>query len=271
MRCEKDFNETFFLFLKKLQDKENFAFVRFSDGELDILQNLYVELSSNKVVRGDDILAQKPYPKEDHKLFDPKQHQESRQKLLKSLKFVKKNYYKGLSCPCCVPQNRVVELLNFCDLDDDEHICWANQFVNSNFIYFQDYVVKEIKKRDDIVLIANESVELDKVEFKVKKFFPVGYNCFVNDLHLIDEIKEYIRENKIENHLFLFSAASLSEILIYELYKDFPNNTYLDIGTTLHKQMGLSISRDYLISYYNKVPHIDLYKKCIYPLRVERK
>ena len=34
MKFEEDFNESFFFFLNKLKKKENFAFVRYSDGEL---------------------------------------------------------------------------------------------------------------------------------------------------------------------------------------------------------------------------------------------
>ena len=262
----KEFNETFFLLLDKIKKKENFAFVRFSDGELDILQNLYVELSANCVKRGEKILSQTPYPAEDHKIFDPQKHQESRDLLLASLRFQKHNYFKGLTCPCCVPIHRVQEMLKLHGDGDEDHIIWANQFVNSNYVYFLDYMLKEIKQRDDIILIANEKIDLNKCDLNVKEHFKVGYNCFVNDLHLIDGIKEYICHNNLKNHLFLFSAASLSEILIYELYKDFPDNTYLDVGTTLHKSLGLNISRDYLRAYWSGRPHPDLHKKCVYPL-----
>ena len=251
-----------------LKKGENFAFVRFSDGEFDILQNLYVELSESKVQRGNKVLSQAPYPEEDHKIFDPELHQESRKKLLESFKFRKHNYFKGLSCPCCVASSIVKEILDMHGTGDEEHIVWSNQFVNSNFPLFINHAYKHIQSRNDIVLIANESIKIQEIDFRVKKFFPVGYNCFANDLGLVGEIKEYIEKNNIENHLFLFSAASLSEVLIYELYKEFPNNTYLDIGTTLHKQLGLSIARDYLKAFYKGIPNFDLYKKCIHPLKV---
>jgi hypothetical protein len=266
----KDFNDTFFLLCNKLKEKENFAFVRFSDGELDIIQNLYVELSENKVQRGQEVLGQAPYPEEDYKIFDPSKHQKSRNLLLSSLQLKKKNYFKGLTCPCCVPTERVLSLLELYGTGDEEHMVWANQFVNSNYVYFLDYMQKEIIKRDNIVLVANEKVDIDKCDLNVKKHFKVGYNCFVNDLGLIDGIKEYIKNNNIKNHLFLFSAASLSEILIYELYKDFPENTYIDIGTTMHKSLGLNIARDYLQSYWSGNFHPDLHKKCLYPLVVKK-
>ena len=197
MVMSKDFNDTFFLLLEKFKNKENFAFVRFSDGELDILQNLYVELSSNRVKRGEETLSQAPYPLEDHKIFDPLQHQESRNLLLASLQFRKKNYFKGLTCPCCVPPHRVTDLLDLHGPGDEKHIVWANQFVNSNYVYFLDYMLKEIRQRKDIVLIANEKVDVNKCDIHIKKHFRVGYNCFVNDLHLIDKIKTYIDHNPV--------------------------------------------------------------------------
>jgi len=62
--------------------------------------------------------------------------------------------------------------------------------------------------------------------------------------------------------VFLFSASSLSEVLIYELYKEFENNTYIDIGTTLHKHLNMELSRDYLKAYWNGGMHFDLLREC---------
>ena len=61
----------------------------------------------------------------------------------------------------------------------------------------------------------------------------------INDYDLIDVMKHYIGKNNIENHIFLFSAATLSNFLIYELYKEFDNNQYIDIGTALSPLLGL--------------------------------
>ena len=60
-----------------------------------------------------------------------------------------------------------------------------------------------------------------------------------NDYTLINKMKEYIKEQKLENCLFLFSAASLSNFLIYELYKEFDKNQYIDIGSSLSPLMNL--------------------------------
>ena len=49
----------------------------------------------------------------------------------------------------------------------------------------------------------------------------------------------YIKANDIKDHTFLFSAASLSNLLIYDLYKEFDNNQYIDIGSALSPLLGL--------------------------------
>ena len=79
---------------------------------------------------------------------------------------------------------------------------------------------------------------------------------------MFDDISKWIEENNIEDHWFLFSASSLSEILIHRLFDKFDNNTYLDIGTTLHRHLNLDIARDYLKAYWNNMYHRDLHKIC---------
>ena len=74
---------------------------------------------------------------------------------------------------------------------------------------------------------------------------------------------EYIKSNKISNHVFLVCASSLSNLIIHQLFDKYDNNTYLDIGSTLNifdKNMG---SRFYISDHLNK-EHTspDSYKKC---------
>ncbi|MHA1941669.1 MAG: hypothetical protein ACW97P_08085, partial [Candidatus Hodarchaeales archaeon] len=51
----------------------------------------------------------------------------------------------------------------------------------------------------------------------------------------------------------LCSAASLSNFIIYECYKDNSNNTFLDIGSCLNPLLNLEgwkYTRGYLTSYW---------------------
>jgi hypothetical protein len=59
----------------------------------------------------------------------------------------------------------------------------------------------------------------------------------INDYGLIETIKNWIDKNRIEGHLFLFSASSLSKMAIHQLYEHSDRNTYIDVGTTLNPFM----------------------------------
>ena len=73
----------------------------------------------------------------------------------------------------------------------------------------------------------------------------------INDIHVIDDIKNWINNNNIKNHIFLFSASSFTNVAIYELFKDNVNNTFIDIGTCLTPMMNMPTERDYLQGFWN--------------------
>lgn len=240
----KTFESHLELFKEKLLNKEPFSFSRFSDGELMILKNLETRIGDNFYQIGEKIFFSSPYPSEDHKHWVPGEHENIREKLMDAFKYKEKNYYVGLSCRCCVGQE------NF-DLQvdwrggDDEFLTWSNLFVNSNYPKFMDRILP-LFSNYKVVYIVNENADLTNLPFTVEKDFRVGYNCIINDYSLIDTIKEWISNNNIEGYLFLFSASSLSNLMIHELYKFNNKNTYLDIGTTLNKIMKMKGTRDYL-------------------------
>lgn len=257
---DKDFKKDFNLLLSYIENKENFAFVRFSDGEADILNNIKLVITSDYVIEG-NTKHNFGYNEEDHKCFDPDKHGFVRDKLIESFLFSKIKYFAGIACPCCIGGVTMHNDMKLNIRRTNEYLTWANLLVNSNYPDFVERFIPALKKRK-IVMVCSENANIDMLNFDIIKDFRVGKNCIVNDHHLIDTIKEWIKENDITNCVFLFSASSLSEILIYELYKEFDNNTYLDIGTTLHLLMDLKCKRDYLQGYWEKKPSIDLKKCC---------
>ena len=76
----------------------------------------------------------------------------------------------------------------------------------------------------------------------------------ISNYDLIEEMKHYISKNNVENHTFLFSAATLSNFLIYELFKNHDSNQYIDIGSSLGYHLGLKgcYLRGYLNMYWKK-------------------
>ena len=133
--------------------------------------------------------------------------------------------------------------------------------VNANYPLFISHYIPQLKNKK-VVLVCSKNADLAEMPFNIVKDFRVGKNCIVNDHHLVDEIKGWIKDKEIKDHVFLFSASSLSEILIYELFKDFDQNTYIDIGTTLHKHMKLGIERNYLRAYWGGQNRPELFQIC---------
>jgi len=248
-------------FKKKLKDKKNFAFLRFSDGELFVIQNKKLIISDN-YWQLDKKKTYAKFSKDEKKAFIPSKHQFYRNKLINSLNFKADNYYKGIACICCNGSKNVKLMKEIAK--NDKNVTFSNLFQNGNYNYFVKNFFEIFKKRQ-IIVIANKSAGIKDLPFKVKKKFSIGENCFINDYDLIKKLKIYIKKNSISNHIFLISAASLSNVIIYELYKDFKNNTYLDIGSTLnffYNKKQSTQSRSYLSEYWgdkNDIEYINRY------------
>lgn len=246
----KDFKEHFFLLYNKLKNNENFAFSRFSDGELRIMQNQELVLGDGYNKIGHTVTSGNYHP-EDRKHVDPKIHSHVVNKLMECYKFKKHNYYVGLSCRCCVGEIDFKQMIDWRG-GDDEFLTWSNLWVNGNYDLFKEYMIPEFSKHK-IVYILNEHANLGGLPFQVVRDFRVGENCIVNEFNKHEEIQQWIEENNIENHVFLFSASSLSNFIIYELFKKYDKNTYIDIGTTLNIQLKMKGVRRYLTGDNKKI------------------
>lgn len=256
----KHFREDFFKFANKLKHGENFAFTRYSDGELYILQNKELKLDEGLIQIGE---RTEPgiYKKPDFKHYDPIKHGGFRDKLIEAFQHKQFRYYKGITCSCCISKKDFDWQLELHGGDDDS-LTWANLWVNGNYVLFITHILPMFYSKS-CVFIGHESANISKFPFFVKDF-RVGYNAMINDYSKIDDIKAWILSNKIENHVFLFSASTFSNLAIYELYKDFPNNTYLDIGTCLTPMMDMPIERDYLKRFWLYAGGGDLQKICVW-------
>ncbi len=258
--AKKTFKNDFYKVRDLLKNKIPFAFNRFSDGELFILQNKELILGDNIVKVGEKVTAG-GYKKEDHKHFDPKEHKFYHDRLVDSFKFCKENYFKGISCQCCVGREDFKWQLDFLK-NHDQNLTWANLFLNGNYESFVNEIYP-LFNRYKTVFICNEKANLYQMPFIVKDF-RVGYNAMINDYGLIEEIKNWISANKITGHLFLFSASSFSKMAIHQLYEFCDKNTYIDVGTTLNHLMDMSLDRSYLKEYWLGEKGVDSQKICIW-------
>jgi hypothetical protein len=256
----KLFREHFVKLVDKLRNGEHFAFARYSDGELYILQNVELKLDQGVIQIGNKVQGG-VYQSPDFKHFNPKEHAFYQQKLVEAFQHRQLNYYKGISCSCCVGKDNFDWQVNLHG-GDDESLTWANLWVNGNYPLFIS-VVLPIFYSKKCVFVGNDKADISTFPFFVKDF-RVGYNAMINDYDKIETIKTWIREHNIQDHVFLFSASTFSNLAIYELFKEFPNNSYIDIGTCLAPMMKMPVERGYLKAFWNYSPNEDIKKLCIW-------
>lgn len=248
----KNFNGAFDTLLEKIKNKENFAFTRFSDGELFILQNKTVILAENHYVTG-DVKGPNVYTKEEQKEFLPEEHGFFRDKLMECYLHNQDNFYKGI----CTGTDPHVGDKNFEWMikehgGDHENLTFSNLLINANYKRFIEEMVPLFTERD-IIYIANENANLSRLPFKVEKHFSVGSNCMINDYDTASKVRKYIADNNTKDNIVLCSAASLSNVVTYECFRENQNNTFLDIGSCLNPLLeleGWKYTRGYLTSYW---------------------
>jgi len=246
----KTFSEEFNKFKDKLSSRENFAFSRFSDGELFMLKGEKLVLEGDHYITGDK-KGPGIYTEEEHKRFDPEKDKFYQDKLVEALQYRKNNYYKGLTG---IVDEDIAGVgafqfqLDLCGEGDEEHLSFSNVFINNNYPRFISEIMPIIQERE-VVFIVNESATLESLNLNIIKDFRVGSNCIINNYGLVEELKEWIGDNDVTDTVFLFSASTLSNYIIHECFKEYENNTYIDIGSSLNPWMGLEgwkYSRAYL-------------------------
>jgi hypothetical protein len=229
----KTFKEDFTKFYNMIKNHQPFAISRANDGEMIILFNEFIDLRQK--LNGEFI-------------YDPQQEQHKffREKLLESTQYKADNYYVGIACRCCVGNDKHMKLKKLTG-QDEEHLTWGNIFVNSNYPLFVKQIIPEFNNYN-IVMVVNKLAITYDLPFrdKIVKTFYVGTNAWMSNYELVYEMKKYVEDNHIENHMFLICAGPFTNILILECFKSSPNNTYLDAGSTLDSMMHLGATRGYL-------------------------
>ena len=221
----KNFKTAFDTLLNKIERKDNFAFTRFSDGELFILQDKTLILADNHYVTG-EITGPNRYTKEEHKEFYPDKNQFYREKLIECYKHNQDGYYKGI----CTSTDGHVGKENFDWMidfhgGDHENLTFANLLINANYKRFVEELIPLLQNRE-VIYIVNELADTSRLPFNIMKEFKIGSNCMIDNYDTTAKVKRYIEDHGVENAIILCSAASLSNFIIYECFKDNPNNTF---------------------------------------------
>ena len=159
----KDFKKDLIDLVTRLKNKENFAFTRFSDGELYILQNKKIFIENEKCfLRGQEHSGY--WGNEELKSFVPEENQSLREHLKKSFVHKQKNYFKGVCCKCCIGESdwkwQFVDLLD----PSEDHLTWSNLLINGNYINFMQQEHKiQLEHIINLILMIKNMFYLQKV------------------------------------------------------------------------------------------------------------
>lgn len=225
-----NFEDDIKFIFNKLKNKQNFSFSKYADGEYKVLRNEFITNCDNWT-------------------FDPSLHKQEYQYLLDSYRYDHPDYYVGISCPCCQPSSHIQWMR---DNVGSKNVTWANLFVNKNYEFFTTYFFPEFNKWEgEVTLVANEKGLNKDLPFKIHNYLPIQIGSWFNPVlqHIIDILKE--KASQSSNQLFLFSGGPLGNILAHQLHTVNPNNTYVDIGSTINPWI-VGNNRGYLRNTNNK-------------------
>jgi len=236
-------------FKELLSKKIPFCFVRFSDGEMEIIKNRFLKIKPGETYfRGKKF--KNNYPIYDSKEFNPSIHSKIRDDLLETAIKSKANYFKGIPTSHNT-KTKDRDLMLLLNGGLDEYITFSDLLMNSNYKYFRTEILPLFKNYASKYLIANYRSK-PKRELKNFIHIRIGDNFFSNyettKLNLINKLKDIPNQS-----LIISSASSMSNIIGFYIYNLRPDITFLDIGSSLNDLLRLDFNiRSYHNSYFKK-------------------
>jgi hypothetical protein len=222
-------------FIDMLKKHIPFTFIRFSDGEIEILRNRYLEINQGKTVfRGREF--KNNFPDFDAKKFDPRIHQNIRKDLLASALFREEKFYKGIP----TAHNDAVkdrEFLLRLNGGFTLTMTFSDLFLNSNYLKYRQELIPILAQYDNIYIIANYRAKPISI-LSNTQHISIPDNFFATYDSVIENVYDQLK-NIPDGSLILSSASSLSNILGHKLFLENSKITFLDIGTSINDLLSL--------------------------------
>jgi hypothetical protein len=221
--------------LNKIKNKSPFTFVRFSDGEMEIIRNNELIIKEGEIIWSKGRILHS-YPRFDFKNFNPITNADLRDDLLEAAKFKSDNYIKGIP----TSHNNALadrELMASLNQDSYSNLTFSDLFLNQNFIKFRYKVLPELLTFKDVYYVGNFRADPTRI---VESW---------NHIQIPDDIFFDYQSNKKQlfntlinvpvGSLILFSASSLSNIIAHQIFLNRSDLIILDVGTSIHDLVGL--------------------------------
>lgn len=235
-----NFHDSFTYFTNLINTDENFALVRYGDGEISLMENQGVPRNT-QAFNEDRWDAPASATKLGEQLAQSLQHEED-------------NYYYGI--PGKNDSEVAYEYLT--SLISSLNITYANLFVNANYERTKEFF-KGLKK--SVTLIANKSGAIDQLPFDVDVYCEFPDDC-VNwweegGKDFIETLRSYVKG--INNELIFVSIGPAAEVAIHEMYKENPNNQYVDVGSAIDEWFYGRQTRPYMDSKSSYASHSSVF------------
>jgi len=225
-------------FWGKIERNENFTFTRYADGEVMLMNGISVK-EGTQAFNVDKWSA-------------PAKLTKVGVELLESLNHIENDYFYAISSKTD-NINDYLYLRNNIKQNDD-NISFVNLWINANY---QKTIEKYKTLNRPVTLICNYKAKKDNFPFNVDRIIPFPDNCIEYwEISGDSFVEMLINEvGKKQNELFFISCGPVSEIIIHKLYKNNPNNTYIDVGSSIDEFVHGQKTRPYMNdgSIYSKM------------------
>ena len=218
-----------------LKSKSPFTFVRFSDGEMEILRNQALFIGNGKIIwrKGSFDFS---YPEFDSKEFKPERDKEIRRDLMLSATYKNKNYFKGIPTKhnsAILDRNLMIKENG----DSVYNLTFADLLINENYLKFRREIIPTFMNFNDVFILGNFRTRPELIHPNWR-LIPIQDNFFLDYKKTVDKSYEVLISLPM-NSLVLGSASSLTNILGYMLNSKRQDITFIDIGTSMHDLFGL--------------------------------
>jgi hypothetical protein len=233
-----------FAFAQMLGQRVPFTFIRFSDGESEILNNRRLEIAGGKTdFRGRTF--RNSFPDWDAKTFLPVVHHEIRSDLVGAATENKASLFKGIltRSNSRLRERFFMERLNGLST---ENLTFTDLLINENYRQFRDELLPvAIESAQQVVIIANHRANPTGL-LAGCTHLPVPDNAFLSWNQSLDTILHRLSEIRAGG-LVLSSASSLTNVIGTKLVDIRPDLTFLDVGTAINPLIGFGdADRQYL-------------------------
>jgi hypothetical protein len=230
-KAKRDFQELHSRFMNNIPT----TFVRFSDGELEILRNNALSITDG-VVRWRLGTLDGRYPQHDNKSFVPERDTLLRSDLIASARYKSNGYFKGIP----VSSNQASMDRDFMiDLNGGnvEGLTFSDLFINENYLAFINEVLPLFLEKSNVAFVGNFRANLSQLSQKWSHV-PIDDNVFPVYEALFPKLLKTLSEFD-PGAVVLSSASSLSNTLGHQLHQARPDITFVDVGTSLNPFVGL--------------------------------